>query len=81
MNDAGRRRAEICTRERRTAAATAAGASAPAFAPVRILIPAACFPAAGSANSAIELTCDQLEQYAQNVQGWGDFCKGWQAED
>lgn len=39
------------------------------------------FPAAGSANSAIELTCDQLEQYAQNVQGWGDFCKGWQAED
>ena len=36
---------------------------------------------AGDANSAIELTCDQLEQYAQNVQGWGDFCKGWQAED
>ena len=39
------------------------------------------FPACGSSNSAIELTCDQLEQYAQNVQGWGDFCKGWQAED
>ena len=42
---------------------------------------ATVFPAAGSSNSAIELTCDQLEQYAQNVQGWGDFCKGWQAED
>lgn len=33
--------------------------------------------AAGSPNSAIELTCDQLEQVAQNCQGWGDFCKGW----
>ena len=36
------------------------------------------FPAAGSANSAIELSCDQLEQYACGFQGWGDFCKGWQ---
>ena len=35
------------------------------------------FPAAGSSNSAIELTCDQLEQVAQNCQGWGDFCTGW----
>ena len=35
------------------------------------------FPAAGSANSAVDLTCDQLEQAAQNFQGWGDFCKGW----
>ena len=35
------------------------------------------FPAAGSANSAVELTCDQLEQAAQNFQGWGYFCKGW----
>ena len=33
------------------------------------------FPAAGSSNSAIELTCDQLEQYACNFQSWGDFCK------
>ena len=38
------------------------------------------FPAAGSANSAIELTCAQLEQYACGFQCWGDFCKGWQAE-
>lgn len=36
------------------------------------------FPAAGSANSAIELTCDQLERCACNCRGWGDFCKGWQ---
>lgn len=38
------------------------------------------FPAAGSASSAVELTCDQLEQCAQNFQGWGDFCKGWQSQ-
>ena len=36
------------------------------------------FPAAGSGNSAIQLTCDQLEQYACGFRGWGDFCKGWQ---
>lgn len=38
------------------------------------------FPAAGSASSAVELTCEQLEQVAQNFQGWGDFCKGWQED-
>ena len=36
------------------------------------------FPAAGSSNSAIELTCEELERYSCNCQGWGDFCKGWQ---
>ena len=36
------------------------------------------FPAAGSGNSAIQLTCDQLEQYACGFRGWGDFCKGCQ---
>jgi prolyl-tRNA editing enzyme YbaK/EbsC (Cys-tRNA(Pro) deacylase) len=35
-------------------------------------------PAAGSSNSCVELTCQQLEECAQNCQGWGDFCKGWQ---
>lgn len=35
------------------------------------------FPACGSANSAIELTYDQLEAAAQNCQGWVDVCKGW----
>lgn len=36
------------------------------------------FPACGSANSAIALTCPELEQYACHCKGWGDFCKGWQ---
>ena len=35
------------------------------------------FPAAGSSNSAIELTCGELEQYA-HAQGWIDVCKGWE---
>lgn len=38
------------------------------------------FPACGSANSAIELTCDELERCACGVQGWADLCKGWQEE-
>lgn len=38
------------------------------------------FPAAGSENSAIELTPAGLEQYASNCQGWVDLCKGWQEE-
>lgn len=32
------------------------------------------FPACGSANSAIELTCEELEQYTCNPQ-WIDVCK------
>ena len=36
------------------------------------------FPACGSANSAIELTCDELQAAAQNFAGWADVCKGWQ---
>ena len=35
------------------------------------------FPAAGSSNSAIELTCDELEEYSHCL-GWIDVCKGWQ---
>ena len=35
------------------------------------------FPAAGSANSAIELTIPELERYAQTTQ-WIDVCKVWQ---
>ena len=35
------------------------------------------FPAAGSGNSAIELTCQELEIYAHSA-GWVDVCKGWQ---
>ena len=39
------------------------------------------FPAAGSDNSAIELTCGELEQYASNFSGWVDLCKGWRKEE
>lgn len=38
------------------------------------------FPAAGSDNSAIELSPQELERYACNCQGWVDLCKGWQQE-
>ena len=33
------------------------------------------FPAAGSSNSAIELTPEEMEKYAENCQGWVDVCK------
>lgn len=36
---------------------------------------ATVFPACGSGNSAIELTPDELEQYAQHFSGWVDVCK------
>lgn len=40
------------------------------------------FPAAGSSNSAIELTCDELERCCgKNFVQWVDVCKGWQAEE
>ena len=35
------------------------------------------FPAAGSSNSAIEFTCDELEKYSSNFVAWVDVCKGW----
>jgi prolyl-tRNA editing enzyme YbaK/EbsC (Cys-tRNA(Pro) deacylase) len=34
------------------------------------------YPACGSSNSAIELTCDELEQYAR-CDRLVDVCKGW----
>ena len=39
------------------------------------------FPAAGSANSAIELTCEELERYSSNFTAWVDVCKGWRPEE
>ena len=36
------------------------------------------FPACGSSNSAIELTCDELEQYSCAFVEWVDVCKGWE---
>lgn len=41
---------------------------------------ATVFPAAGSSNSAIELTCDELAQYAGSDK-WVDVCKGWREEE
>ena len=39
------------------------------------------FPAVGSAASAIELTCDELETCCgKNFVEWVDVCKGWQEE-
>lgn len=35
------------------------------------------YPAAGSDNSAIGLTPDELEKYAQGFVRWVDVCKGW----
>lgn len=37
------------------------------------------FPACGSANSAIELTPEELERLSGAI-AWVDVCKGWQAE-
>jgi len=38
------------------------------------------FPAAGSGNSAIELTCQELAEYSHSL-GWIDVCKGWHDEE
>jgi len=35
------------------------------------------FPAAGSGNSAIELTCDELFKYS-NAKKWVNVCKDWE---
>lgn len=37
------------------------------------------FPACGSSNSAIELTCEELEQISGSRR-WVDVCKGWREE-
>ena len=38
------------------------------------------YPACGSANSAIELTCSQLEELTEGAE-WVDVCKGWRPEE
>ena len=35
------------------------------------------YPAAGSSNSAIELTIDELEKYSNSLK-WVDVCKDWE---
>ena len=37
------------------------------------------YPAAGSANSAVELSLPELEECSGSA-GWIDVCKGWQTE-
>lgn len=37
------------------------------------------FPACGSTNSAIELTCEELAEYS-SAKEWVDVCKGWEDE-
>jgi len=39
------------------------------------------FPAAGSSNSAVEMTCEELERYSSNFTAWVDVCKGWREEE
>lgn len=38
------------------------------------------WPAAGSSNSAIELTCEELERFS-GARGWVDVAKGWREQD
>lgn len=38
------------------------------------------YPACGSSNSAIELTCDELFEFSGSLE-WVDVCKGWQEEE
>ncbi|MBM7681158.1 prolyl-tRNA editing enzyme YbaK/EbsC (Cys-tRNA(Pro) deacylase) [Pullulanibacillus pueri] len=38
------------------------------------------YPACGSGQSAIKLTCDELYQYG-NAKDWVDVCKGWNDKD
>lgn len=40
---------------------------------------ATVFPACGSANSAIEMTCDELFACAK-AEGWVDVCSNWNGE-
>lgn len=37
------------------------------------------FPACGSSNSAIELSCDEIDKYAKPIE-WIDVCKDWVTE-
>lgn len=41
---------------------------------------ATVYPAAGSANSAIEMTCGELEELS-GAKGWVDVCKAWRPEE
>lgn len=38
------------------------------------------YPACGSDNSAIALSCEELERYS-NALGWVDVCKNWRESE
>lgn len=38
------------------------------------------YPAAGSSNSAVRLSCDELAR-CSGACGWADVCKGWREEE
>ncbi|MNI90121.1 YbaK / prolyl-tRNA synthetases associated domain protein [compost metagenome] len=38
------------------------------------------YPACGSLNSAIELTCDEIFQYSKG-KNWVDVCKDWDEQE
>ena len=40
----------------------------------------AVYPVAGSASSAVELSCEELAR-ASGCEGWVDVCKGWRSEE
>ena len=42
---------------------------------------ATVFPAAGSANSAIEMSCEELERCSSGFASWVDVCRGWRPEE
>lgn len=39
------------------------------------------YPACGTGNTGISLSCEELEAYADNFVEWVDLCEGWQAEE
>ena len=51
-------------------------ASARVYADVSLKRFATIFPACGSSNSAIGLTCEELAEYAR-ILDWVDVCKNW----
>lgn len=42
---------------------------------------ATVYPAAGTQNSGMPMTVEELEQYASNFVEWVDLCEGWQDEE
>lgn len=55
-------------------------ASTPVYLDVSLKRFTTVFPACGSSNSAIEVTCDELFRYS-HAQAWIDVCKDWEEGD